>query len=217
MKHTAKSIRFHSLIAITLMAASCTSTIDPNYAITKDEFKTMRQRQAAHTADGALKGAAVGSILGAGMAAINGGSQKDIQKAAITGGIAGGLAGGVSGFKKGDSKGKEIVRNKRSTKSIQAEIAEKTKKARESASQAQGWLDKMRAGFAAGKLTGNALKKQSDQASAAIENSIKNLELTPELKGGPGAAGLQSQINTLKNCRQQILKIGAEGTVQKVS
>jgi hypothetical protein len=175
MKNTVKSIRFHSLITITLMVASCTSTIDPKYAITKDEFKTMRQRQAAHTTDGALKGAAVGSILGAGMTALNGGSQKDIQKAAITGGIAGGLAGGFAGFKKGDSKGKEIVRNKRSTKSIQAEIAERTQQARESSAQAQVWLDKMRAGFAAGKLTGSALKKQREQASAAIENSIKNL------------------------------------------
>lgn len=217
MKNTTKSIRFHSLIAITLMVASCTSTIDPKYAITKDEFKTMRQRQAAHTADGALKGAAVGSILGAGVSALNGGSQKDIQKAAITGGVAGGLAGGFAGFKQGDSKGKEIVRNKRDTKSIQSEIAERTKQARESSAQAQGWLDKMRSGFAAGKLTGPALKKQSEQASAAIAESIKNLELTPELKGGPGAAGLQNQINTLKNCRQQIIKMGAEGTVQKVS
>ena len=199
------------------MVASCASTIDPNYAITKDEFKTMRQRQAAHTADGALKGAAVGSILGAGMAAINGGSQKDIQKAAITGGIAGGLAGGVSGFKKGDSKGKEIVRSKRSTKSIQADIADRTKKARESSAQAQQWLTKMRAQVAAGELNGNALKNLKEEATEAIEASIKNLELTPELKGGPGAAGLQIQINTLKNYRQQILKIGAEGTVQKVS
>jgi outer membrane lipoprotein SlyB len=217
MKNTTKSIRFHSLIAITLMVASCTSTIDPKYAITKDEFKTMRQRQAAHTTDGALKGAAVGSILGAGMTALNGGSQKDIQKAAITGGIAGGLAGGFAGFKKGDNKGKEIVRNKRSTKSIQADIADRTQKARESSAQAQQWLNRMRAQVSAGELTGNALKNLKEEATEAIEDSIKNLELTPELKGGPGAAGLQSQINTLKNYSQQISKLSAEGAVQKVS
>ncbi|WP_461785682.1 hypothetical protein [Prosthecobacter sp.] len=217
MTYTFKSIRFTSLIATTLMVASCTSTIDPNYAITKDEFKTMRQRQATHTADGALKGAAVGSILGAGTAALNGGSQKDIQKAAITGGVAGGLAGGFAGFKKGDSKGKEIVRNKRSTKSIQADIADRTKMARESSAQAQQWLAKMRAKVAAGELTGKALKNQQEEATEAIEASIKNLELTPELKGGPGAAGLQSQINTLRNYSQQISKLSAEGAVQKVS
>ncbi len=177
----------------------------------------MRQRQAAHTADGALKGAAVGSILGAGTAALNGGSQKDIQKAAITGGVAGGLAGGLAGFKKGDSKGKEIVRNKRSTKSIQADIADRTKMARESSAQAQQWLAKMRAKVAAGELTGKALKNQQEEATEAIEASIKNLELTPELKGGPGAAGLQSQINTLRNYSQQISKLSAEGAVQKVS
>ena len=217
MKNTTKLIRFHTLIAITLMVASCSSTIDPKYAITKDEFKTMRQLQASHTTDGALKGAAVGSILGAGMTALNGGSQKDIQKAAITGGIAGGLAGGVAGFKKGDSEGKNTVQNKRDTKSIQADIADRTQKARKSSALAQQWLNKLRASFAAGKLTGNALKKNREEVSAEIDKSIKDLELTPELKGGPGAAGLQSQINTLKNCRQQILKIGAEGTVQKVS
>jgi hypothetical protein len=75
----------------------------------------------------------------------------------------------------------------------------------------------MRAKVAAGELTGKALKNQQEEATEAIEASIKNLELTPELKGGPGAAGLQSQINTLRNYSQQISKLSAEGAVQKVS
>jgi hypothetical protein len=217
MKNKLKSIRLHSVIAISLLFASCASTVDPNYAINKDELETMRSRQAAHTVDGALKGAAVGSVMGAGMAALRGGDKKDIQKGAIQGGVAGGLAGGVLGFQEGDKKGKKIVQNKRDTKSIQADIADRTRKAREATVQAQGWLKKMQSGVAAGKLTGSALKDQREKAAAAIDASIKNLELTPELKGGPGSSGLQSQINTLKNCRQQIAKVGAEGTVQKVS
>ena len=212
-----KSGRFHSLVAVSLLMASCASTVDPNYAITKDELETMRTRQAAHTVDGALKGAAVGSIMGAGMAALHGGNKRDIENAAIEGGVAGGVAGGVLGFQEGDKKGKKIVQNKRDTKSIQADIADRTRKAREATLQAQGWLKKMQSGVASGKLTGSALKDQREKAAAAIDASIKNLELTPELKGGAGSSGLQSQLNTLKNCRQQIAKVGAEGTVQKVS
>ena len=213
MKKLFTSMKFQLAAVSMLLLVSCAQTIDPRYAITKDEFETMKGRQIKHTADGVMRGAVVGAAVGAGTAALTGG---DVKKAAIGGGIAGGLAGGALGFNQGDKKGKEIVQQKRDTKAIQSEIAARTKQARDANKQAQQWLAKLRTSAASGNLTDSQLAQQKKDAGKAIDEAINNLQLTPDLKGGPGAAGLTAQINELKRSRAQIDKLGSQaGKVKK--
>jgi len=209
-------MKFQLAAVSTLLLASCAQTIDPRYAITKDEFETMKGWQLNSTADGAMSGAAIGAATGAGYAAIRGGKKDDIKNAAIGGGIAGGIAGGAFGFNQGDKKGKELVQKKRNTKAIQSEIAARTKHARNANKQAQQWLTKLRASVASGKLTDSELAQQKKDFAKQIDGVINSLELTPDLKGGPGAAGLNAQISELKRSRAQIDQLGSQaGKVKK--
>jgi len=213
MKNMFTSMKFQLAAVSMLLLASCAQTIDPRYAITKDEIETMKSKQFRHTADGAMQGAVVGAALGAGTAALTGG---DVKKAAIGGGIAGAIGGGALGFNQGDKKGKELVQQKRNTKAIQSEIAERTKDARNKNKQAQQMLAKLRAGVTSGNLTESQLSQEKRKATNAIDEAINNLQLTDELKGGPGAAGLNAQISELKRSRAQIEQLGSQaGKVKK--
>ena len=72
------SMKFQLAAVSTLLLASCAPTIDPTYAITKDEFETMKNRQILHTADGTMRGAVIGAGMAAGTAAVSGGKKDDI-------------------------------------------------------------------------------------------------------------------------------------------
>ena len=77
-------------------------------------------------------------------------------------------------------------------------------------------LAKLRAGVTSGNLTESQLSQEKRKATNAIDEAINNLQLTDELKGGPGAAGLNAQISELKRSRAQIEQLGSQaGKVKK--
>ncbi len=165
--------------AASLLLASCAATVDPQYAITEDEFETMRTSQFDHAADGAMRGAAIGALTGAGLAALQGGDGKAIATGAAAGGIAGGLVGGTMGFQKGDEAGKQLVNKKRLTKEQQKIVSNMTKEAKQKEAQASVWISKLRNGIAAGAYSDSQAKKYADEIVKSIYDRTETYKGSP--------------------------------------
>jgi hypothetical protein len=208
-------IHLAGCLSLVVLMASCASTIDPRYALSDDEMKTMSQAQFAYTADGAMKGAAIGAGTGALTAALSGGNKKDIQKGALTGGLAGGTVGGIMGFQKGDQAGKNKVQEKRSRQVVEKEIAAKTSNIRRLSSLAERQIRLLRTAQQEGQDPA-AIKAQAKRIHSEYSKSLKSNSYSDEYKGMAGDRTLAAQVKKAKDLETTLSKIMQEGNVQKI-
>jgi hypothetical protein len=215
MKQLVQSTRLQLAFVGTLMLASCAQTIDPQYRATADELETMKQAQAAYTADGAMTGAVVGAATGAGLAALNGGDKNDIAKGAAVGGIAGGLGGGMLGFQKGDQEGKGKVTQKRSQKELEKEVLARTNSLKQEIKTQDKWLVKLRAQSAAG-ANPKSIQDNAKQMLKAASADASNTASDQQYKGVDGYLELVS-LEKVKSRNIAAMQAIADGAPAKIN
>jgi uncharacterized protein YcfJ len=215
MKNPMKKLALPAITGVTLLLASCANTIDPRFATTDDELRTMKQAQFAYTADGAMKGAATGAAAGAIGSAVSGGNKKDIQKAAVTGGIAGGALGGFAGFQKGDQAGKKKVAEKRSRQVIESEITAKTKNLRTLTASAERKIKQLREAQAAGESPA-AIQKEAKKYYSDYSKLVATNAAGSDYKGVSGESSHTAAFKKAKELDAALASFTKDGNVQKL-
>jgi hypothetical protein len=215
MKKMFTSIKFQLAAVSMLLLASCAQTIDPRYAMSSDEMKTMKDAQRTHTADGAMKGAAIGAAGGALAVLVAGGDRDAIIKGAAVGAVIGGTAGGVQGYKEGDAKGKAKVTDKRERQSIEADIQRKTASLNSAINVVNAQIKRLKEAQAAGvspaaiqaeakKLNDSLTKVIQANGQESIEKGLKGSSAHLAAVKKTIAAQKQVQSMTNNNKKQEV-------------
>jgi hypothetical protein len=215
MKKMFTSMKFQLAAVSMLLLASCAQTIDPRYAMTADEMKTMKDAQVSHTADGAMKGAAIGAAGGALAALVAGGDRDAIIKGAAVGAVVGGTAGGVHGYKEGDAKGKSKVTDKRQRQAIEAGIQKKIASLNSAINVVNVQIKRLKEAQAAGEnpaaIQAQA-KKLNDNLTKVIQaNGQESIE-----KGLKGSSAHLTALRKINTTQKQVNSLVSNSNKQEV-
>jgi hypothetical protein len=215
MKKMFTSIKFQLAAVSTLLLASCAQTIDPRYAMTADEMKTMKDAQVSHTTDGALKGAAVGAAGGALAALVAGGDRDAIIKGAAVGAVVGGTAGGVHGYKEGDAKGKAKVIDKRQRQVIEAGIQRKTASLNSAINVVNTQIKRLKEAQAAGESPA-AIQAQAKKLNDSLSKVIQANGQEAIEKGLKGSSAHLAALKKTNAAQKQLQSITSNNKQQEV-
>ena len=208
-------MKFQLAAVSTLLLASCAQTIDPRYAITKDEMKTMKDAQFSETADGAMKGAAIGAAGGALATLVAGGDRDAIIKGAAVGAVVGGTAGGVQGYKKGDAQGKARVTDKRQRQAIEAGIQKKIANLNSLINVVNANIIRLKEAQAAG-VSPAAIQAEAKKLNDSLSKGIQTNGQEPIEKGLKGSSAHLAAIKKTNAAQKQLQSITSNNKKQEV-
>jgi hypothetical protein len=215
MKKLFTSMKFQLAAVSMLLLASCAQTIDPRYAMTADEMKTMKDVQLSETADGAMKGAAIGAAGGALTALVTGGDRDAIIKGAAIGAVVGGTAGGAQGFKKGDAQGKSMVTDKRQRQTIEAGIQKKIKNLNSMINVVNANIIRLKEAQAAG-VSPAQIQAEAKKVNDVLTKRIQDNEQAPIEKGQKGSSAHLQAIKKVNAAQKQLQDLTNNNKKQEV-